>query len=290
MLPPTEVIAPEPDNGPVEGLELVSDGLKCVHMNCVGNLFATMGSMEAHCRTHGWKAHEPPMWTDCSIQTFFKGQNIKYFEVNVEKHERIGLDELLEDILEEADRLDQEHCLTLSKVMDTHIVTKTPWLIRTGWERKFRGKDMKVLHKLTEKPDVKDHEVMRIWQSGSRLIDKAWKGVEDITERGWDLILFWLNSSKCEEPHPIPFRSETRDKTVEGYSNLRIYLIRRYSELWQRFLCFCYRVVGDEEDIYGVQFLREQRRMVRLLQSSLDVFTDEALDKKVFHLKDMTES
>ena len=57
----------------------------------------------------------------------------------------------MNDILEEANRRDEEYSLTLNHVMESHIVTKSPWLLRTGWEKIFKGKNMKILNKLTEK-------------------------------------------------------------------------------------------------------------------------------------------
>jgi len=60
-------------------------------------------------------------------------------------------------------------------------------------------------------------------------------------------------------------------------------LTPRYGELWQRFLCFCYRSIGDEE-IYGVEFLDGQKRSLWDLKTSLElgVIDDEILDRKVF--------
>src|SRR5438552_18607463 len=61
------------------------------------------------------------------------------------------------------------------------------------------------------------------------------------------------------------------------------YLITRYAEYWQKFLCFYYRSIGDEET-YGVEFLDEQHRSLWDLKTSLelDVIDDEILDRKVF--------
>ena len=59
-------------------------------------------------------------------------------------------------------------------------------------------------------------------------------------------------------------------------------LTPRYAKLWQRFLCFCYRSISDEE-IYGVQFLDEQKRSLWDLKTNLElgVIDDEILDRKV---------
>src|SRR5207248_4817818 len=59
LLPPADVITPGIENGPVEGLELISDGQKCIYLNCIGYLSASEYTMKVHCRTHGWKKNDP---------------------------------------------------------------------------------------------------------------------------------------------------------------------------------------------------------------------------------------
>ena len=220
LLSPTDVITPEPENGPVEGLELISDGQKCIYLNCIGYLSASEYTMEVHCRTHGWKKNDPIIWKKCAVQTFFQGVHRKYFEVDVERQQQFGLNILLNDILEEANQRDKEYSLTLNHVIESHIVTKSPWLLRTGWEKKFKGKDMRVLNKLTEKPEESEGGVFRVWQSGLRMIQKCWNGVDDISDRGWNLILFWLNSSNGEKAESTPFRLTIQDKTVDKYFDI----------------------------------------------------------------------
>src|SRR5204863_3488171 len=175
LLSPTDVISPGPEHGPVEGLELVSNGQKCIYSNCIGYFSASKSTMEIHCRTHGWKKNDPIMWKKCAVQTFFQGVQRKFFEVDVEKQQRFSLDILLNDILEEANRRDEEHSLTLNHVMESHLVTKSPWDLRTDWERRFKGKDMKVLNELTKKPEESEGEIFRVWQSGLRVVQKCWK-------------------------------------------------------------------------------------------------------------------
>ena len=71
LLHPSDVISPGLENGPVEGLELVSDGQKCLYPNCIGYFSASESTMEIHCRIHGWKKNDPIMWKKCAVQTFF---------------------------------------------------------------------------------------------------------------------------------------------------------------------------------------------------------------------------
>ena len=220
LLPPDEVITPAFDNGPIEGLELISDGQRCIYSDCIGYLSTSIITMKIHCRTHGWKKNDRIIWKKCAVQTFFQGVHRKYFEVDVERQQQFGLNILLNDILEEANQRDKEYSLTLNHVMESHIVTKSPWLLRTGWEKKFKGKDMTVLNKLTEKPEESEGGVFRVWQSGLRMIQKCWNGVDDISDRGWNLILFWLNSSNGEKAESTPFRLTIQDKTVDKYFDI----------------------------------------------------------------------
>ena len=148
------------------------------------------------------------------MQTFFKGKYIKYFEVNLGMHRKNDLDTLIDSILEEANQREEDWRLTLNDIKETDIVTKTPWLIRTRWEKTFLGQEMKVLVKLTEKPESYEQDLMEVWKSVARIIEKCWKGVDNIADRGWDLILFWLNSVDSNKANSKPFRLEKKDNTI----------------------------------------------------------------------------
>jgi len=155
------------------------------------------------------------MWTQCALQTFFQGIHIKYFEVNLEVHQKADWNASMDSTLEEADKRDEEWRLSLNEIKETDIVTKSPWLNRTRWEKTFLGQDMKALIQLTEKPGDNEYEIIEIWKSVSRVIEKCWKGVDDIFDRNWDLILFWLNSPIIGKANSKPFRLDKRDKTVQ---------------------------------------------------------------------------
>ena len=79
---------------------------------------------------------------------------------------------------------------------------------------------MKVLNKLTEKPVDSEREVFRVWQSGLRVVEKCWKGVDDISDRDWNFILFWLNSSNREKAESTPFHLTTQDNTLVKYFHI----------------------------------------------------------------------
>ena len=67
LFSPIDVISPRLENGPVEGLELISDGQKCIYLDCTGYLSASIISIELHCRTHGWKKNDAIMWKKCAV-------------------------------------------------------------------------------------------------------------------------------------------------------------------------------------------------------------------------------
>jgi hypothetical protein len=73
---------------------------------------------------------------------------------------------------------------------------------------------------MTEKPEKVEGQICRLWSGGSRVIKRCWTGVENIADRGWDLILFWLNSSNPEKADSTPFNLAKKDKTIEKYLNV----------------------------------------------------------------------
>lgn len=82
-----------------------------------------------------------------------------------------------------------------------------------------------------------------------RLLD----GVTDCTHRNWRLILFWLNGSEASKAGSMPFNID-KDPTT----------IKRYKEYWQRFICYCSRVLEEEEEC-GIQFLTNQKEILNKL-------------------------
>jgi hypothetical protein len=100
-------------------------------------------------------------------------------------------DQLLEGMLNEAKRRDDEHQAQINRVFDnTSLVTKTPWLRYNKWESRFAGQDMKELHTLTDLPkaatDLEDETILA--KTINEILRACWDGFHDCRERQWDLL------------------------------------------------------------------------------------------------------
>jgi hypothetical protein len=123
-------------------------------------------------------------------------------------------------IIQEASQREKDHQATLNQINDEQvIVTKTPWLRRTGWSRMFKEKDMVKLNELTAKPTMKEHDLFTVWTSVRRLIKTCFEGVLDCENRGWTLIPFWLASSNSTMAATIPFRTYFPEATIDRYAS-----------------------------------------------------------------------
>ena len=109
-------------------------------------------------------------------------------------------DKLLEDLLSEARERDIKHQLEINTMQDnTSLVTKTPWLRYTRWDKKFTGQDMNELHKLTNPPLASAVKEKLIWDTVGKILDRCWEGYHDRLAQEWDLIPFWLRSVTLEK-------------------------------------------------------------------------------------------
>jgi len=71
---PEDVIPPDPDEGPIEGLQLEKNGFICIHDDCDGYVSAKENTMIQHCRNvHGRQSNDEIMWRKQAVQTFFSG-------------------------------------------------------------------------------------------------------------------------------------------------------------------------------------------------------------------------
>lgn len=76
---PKDMKHPDPDDGPIEGLELEKNGFYCIYENCNGYFSAKETTMMKHCKiTHDWNSKEGPMWREQAVQTFFSGIFLSY--------------------------------------------------------------------------------------------------------------------------------------------------------------------------------------------------------------------
>jgi hypothetical protein len=84
------------------------------------------------------------------------------------------------------------------------------------------------------------------------------------------MIGFWLNSSQAEEADGKPFNVDNDPS-----------MIKRYAEYWGWFICYCLRMLNEEEGS-GIQFLRDQRDDLEELQRLAEEDEDEyGIDRQV---------
>jgi hypothetical protein len=76
------------------------------------------------------------------------------------------------------------------------------------------------------------------------------RGIRDCVDRNWLLLPFWLNGSGAGKPDSTPFSIDYEKATVE-----------RYVSQWQRLICYCIRIVREEEK-YGAEFMSCQRELL----------------------------
>jgi hypothetical protein len=68
----------------------------------------------------------------------------------------------------------------------------------------FKGRDMETLLNVIRSPDENEQGLRLVWESVARVIKRCIEGVNDVEDRAWDLIPFWLNSSLLNEPDSKP--------------------------------------------------------------------------------------
>ena len=96
-------------------------------------------------------------------------------------------------------------------------------------------------------------------------------GVVDCTNRNWRLISFWLNGSEIGKADSKPFNVDNDQTTI-----------KRYKEYWQRFIYYCIRTLGEEEEC-GIQFLADQDEILCELRemAESEEEDEETMDSKV---------
>ena len=211
-------------------------------------------------------------WYCLIIISNILGHCAKYFPVTMAPaHDPTMFEALLDGLVQDAADRDEEYEHLLDLVHESSLVTLTPWLRRTGWNKIFRGKNMKILSDLSLKPTAGEQELQLIWNGVGRVIENCYSGVKDCWDRGWTLIPFWLISAHKMEDSSRPFRMHFAESTIA-----------RYASYWQRFFMFCLRSLKDPES-FGVEFHATQLHQLYELQAmvELDKFTNEALDEMV---------
>ena len=198
----------------------------------------------------------------------------RYFVVKKEEDKMSTnfLDVLIASSIRQANDRDEQHRITLNHVKDnSSLVTKTPWLRRTQWEKTFSGKNMEDLVKLTEAPGMRANAERTLWDSTARVVNKCIQGFLDCCERGWMLLPFWLASVDRNKENTKPFRQDIASDTIQCYIGY-----------WQQYLQFCIRATLMEP---SVQFTARQQDCIKDVIDLTQFDDDEpTLDTKVFEL------
>jgi hypothetical protein len=189
------------------------------------------------------------------------------------------MDILVQQLLDRAEELEQEAERRMYEIHDQNILQElSPWLRRTGWTKRFDGRNMKDLNDLLIEPKrgpeapENPNKLRYVWESVGRVIGRCWDGVTDCWERDWKLILHWLASVNKAEADSAPFSIYTDRKTRE-----------RYTRHWQQFMMFVLRGLDDPNHRYGIEYTREQKTALRDINMKLrkDRIIEDDLDEKV---------
>jgi hypothetical protein len=194
-----------------------------------------------------------------------------------------GVDPLVQKLQECAEKVDLNAVQTGTIVPpeSLHIDKSVPWLRRTGWLHDFAGKDMKVIAEKARKPGMEEKELLMVWKSVVRTINKCIAGARDCARvRRWDSIMFWLESSTASDPSRQPFKYDLDPDTLE-----------RYAGWFGRFICYCLRIVrDDDEELIGVEFLHRHRvalqRALDFIEETVneDELDEDELDDMIFSI------
>ena len=141
---------------------------------------------------------------------------------------------------------------------DPQAVDKSPWMRRTAWLQEFGGKNMEVIARMGLAATGDEHGLLLVSSSVARVFERCVDGIADCWRRRWLLLLFWLNSNEKDKPDSRPFMVEHEKSTV-----------KRYVGYWQRFLCYCLRILGNEAE-HGAGFLPRQRELLGLLKTMVE--------------------
>ena len=142
-------------------------------------------------------------------------------------------------------------------VDDNTLSVRTPWLNRTKWQDRFAGKDMSILIKMCDKPNQSEAWLLDLWGDLRGLIRRCNDGLKDLMLRDWERILHWVASANRESARKTPMNVYLKLKTIDEYGSY-----------WQRFICFCLRMLDENGDeTGGLRFTEEQRTTLEELRA-----------------------
>jgi hypothetical protein len=133
---------------------------------------------------------------------------------------------------------------------------------------------MDTLVELARLPAQDEPKLQLVSESVQRVItERCVNSVTDISERGWNLIPFLLNSTDPTAPNSSPFKEHYDKRTVP-----------RYAQSWARLICLCLRAVNT--DGHDVEFTNGQEECIYELREIVELGspTDGDLDDKVMDL------
>jgi hypothetical protein len=176
-------------------------------------------------------------------------------------------EQLLEDLLNQARRRDDEHQEQINRVLDnTSLVTKTPWLRYNKWESRFADQDMKELHALTDLPKAIDEDETILAKTVNKILRACWDGVHDCKNRQWDLLPFWLASVARDKENTKPFRLYIDPGTFT-----------RYIGYWQSYILLCYRMYTANDS--RLQFTLSQEELLKSVQLLIGSYAEDMEDE-----------
>jgi hypothetical protein len=205
-------------------------------------------------------------------------KNRRFFEVTPDVDVsvlHINEDDLISELMNDGDLRDE--ALRSEPVVadeEALMVDLTPWLRRTNWLRTFKGKVMDTLVELARLPGQDEPKLQLVSESVQRVItQRCVDSVTDISERGWNLIPFLLNSTDPTAPNSSPFKQHYDKRTIP-----------RYAQSWARLICLCLRAVNT--DGHDVEFTDAQEQCVYDLREMVELGApmDKELDDKVMDL------
>ena len=261
-----ETIGPDDISGlhdgcsPIKGLRL-HEGRVC--RSC-GYITASDDKIKKHAnKEHGWVKKQGQRWDIKPVQTFFTNNKTRYFIVagpeaispggldgccsSAEHRPSDDVDSMIQSLLDRRERRERDVEKERGKADEDRLkLDNTPWLRKSGWHRRFAGKDLLAIADFGNKP-TKDEGTLRvICESVDRVFARCKDNVADCQADGWDLLLSWLKSSKKDDYAPDPFSVYYEKSTHE-----------KYVDYWKRFLCYCLRLL-DEDDQLGAEFTHRQ--------------------------------
>ncbi|KAI9763633.1 MAG: hypothetical protein M1840_000347 [Geoglossum simile] len=196
------------------------------------------------------------------LQSWFSNSRARYWTISREEIEDIAADEAIQQDEEEnivsqdlkADILRQEMD-RLAKIeerrqvlgINERVDNKDYWLIRTGWQRLFAGRNMQTISDYRLPPTHNEYDLIWVCQIFDQVILRAMHTVQDTPRE----ILRWVMSPKLEEIHVRPFSILEGEGTVDGYIGF-----------WRSFLCYCFRTIqlpiDEQREQHGIQYTAKQ--------------------------------